>query len=358
MIPIPIDKIVGKYHGRDWLTIQEWTQEELQEILDAANRIKKLQKKREPHDYLLRQTLFMIFFNRSLRTRNSFEAGMTQMGGHAHFLSPQDVYRPALPDDEEAYTSERISDVARVLARMGDAIAIRIYGSHAKWIYGRGHRILREFAKWSDIPVIDMECDTFHPCQAMADMQTIQENCSKVGGKRFVMSWAYSPSTQKPLAVPQSGVLMGTKWGMDVVLAHPKGFELDPKIISMCKENVSKYGGSFEVSNDMEAAFAGAHFVYPKCWTSKHYIPPIAPVEDWEGCQKLFDANKHWICDADKMALAAKDAKYMHCLPADRGFEVTDEVLDGDQSIAFDEAENRLHAQKAIMAAIMGRPSK
>ncbi len=348
--------IVGKYHGRDWLTIQEWSQEELQSLINAAIEIKKLQKARKPHDYLLRQTLFMIFFNRSLRTRNSFEAGMTQMGGHAHFLSPQDVYRPALPDDEEAYSSERISDVARVLARMGDAIAIRIYGSHAKWIYGRGHRILREFAKWSEVPIINMEDDVYHPCQAMADMQAIQEHSRNVQGKKFVMSWAYSPSTQKPLAVPQSGILMGTKWGMDTVLAHPKGFELDPKILEMCEKNVAEYGGSFEITNDMEAAFAGAHYVYPKCWTSKHHIPPIAPAEDWEGAQKLFNANKDWIATPEKMELGAKDVKYMHCLPADRGFEVVDEVIDGKWSIAFDEAENRLHAQKAIMAAIMGEP--
>lgn len=354
MIEIPFPKIVGLYHGRDWISELDWTQEEMQTLLDAAIKMKALQKARTPHDYLLRQTLFTIFFNRSLRTRNSFEAGMTQLGGHAHFLSPEDVYRPALPDDEEAYTSERISDVARVLSRMGDAIAIRIYGKYARWIYGRGHRIIQEFAKWADIPVINMECDVYHPCQSLADMQTIQEHLPKWKGKRLVMSWAYTPSTEKPLAVPQSVILIGTMFGMDVVLAHPKGFELDPKILQACKDNVKKYGGAFEVTNDMDAAFAGAHVVYPKSWTSKQFIPPFAPKEDWDSCKKLFDANKSWICDADKLALAAKDVKYMHCLPADRGYEVTDDVIDGKHSIVFDEAENRLHAQKAIMAAIMG----
>ena len=350
-------KFVGMFRGRDWMTVQDWTQEELQSLIDAAIELKRMQKEGTPHDYLTRKTLFMIFFNRSLRTRNSFEAGMTQLGGHAHFLSPQDVYRPALPGDEEAYTTERISDVARVLSRMGDAIAIRIYGKHAKWVYGRGHRILQEFAKWADIPLINMEDDVYHPCQALADIQAIQEHTQKWEGKKLVMSWAYSPSVEKPLAVPQSTVLIGTKFGMDVVLAHPKGFELDPKILRMCEENVAQYGGSFQVTNDMEEAFAGAHFVYPKCWTSKHHIPPIVSQPDFEGCRALFERNKHWICDEEKLSLAAKDVKYMHCLPADRGFEVTDEVIDGPHSIVFDQAENRLHAQKAIMVAIMGSPT-
>jgi len=348
-----VPSYVGRFKGRDWITIMEWSREELDEILKAAFDLKEKFKKGIPHKYLDGKTLFMIFYNRSLRTRNSFEAGMTQLGGHAHFLDPKDaIYTPALPGDEIAYTTERIADVARVLSRYGHGIAIRIYGKHAKWIYGRGNRIVREFAKWADIPVINMECDMFHPCQAMADIMTIFEKLNKPEGKKFVMSWAYTPSVEKPLAVPQSAVLVAAKFGMDVVLAHPKGFELDPKVVETAKEYADKYGGSFEVVYDMDEAFEGADVVYPKSWTSMKFLPPNVAEPNFDAIKELFEKNKHWICTQEKMDLTNK-AIYMHCLPADRGFEVTDDVIDGPQSVVWDQAENRLHVQKAIMAMIM-----
>ena len=184
---------VGIFKGRDWLETQSWSQEDLKTLIDAAKDLKKKYKGKVSHSDILRdRTLFMIFFNRSLRTRNSFEGGITQLGGHGHFLSPQDIYVPALPEDEEAYKTERIADVARCLNEMGDAIAIRLYGDAAKWQYGRGHRTLQEFAKWSDIPVINMEDDVYHPCQALADIQAIDEHVGKFQGKKYVMSWAFS----------------------------------------------------------------------------------------------------------------------------------------------------------------------
>lgn len=350
-----MNSYVGIFKERDWLETQSWSQEELKKLLSSARDIKQKYKARKSSSEILREkTLFMIFFNRSLRTRNSFEAGMTQLGGHAHFLSPQDIYIPALPEDEEAYKTERISDVARVLNEMGDAIAIRIYGDATKWQYGRGHRTLEEFAKWSELPVINMEDDVYHPCQAMADIQAIDEHIGKFQGKKFVMSWAYSEGL-KPLAVPQSSVLIASKMGMDVVFARPKGFELDNKIIEWCKENSDRYGGSFEETNNMELAFEGAHVVYPKSWTARNALPgPWGDLSQPDKPLALEYArkNKSWICDQAKMDLTDK-AIYMHCLPADRSMEVTDEVIDGPQSIVFDEAGNRLHAQKAIMVAIM-----
>jgi len=350
-----LPKYVGMYRGRDWITTIEWSREELDQILDAAMDLKKKFRERVEHPYLKGKTLFLIFYNRSLRTRNSFEAGMTQLGGHAHFLDPHDaIYTPALPGDEIAYTTERIADVARVLSRYGDGIAIRIYGKHAKWIYGRGNRIIREFARWADVPVINMECDMYHPCQAMADIMTIKEKLGKVEGKKFVMSWAYTPSVEKPLAVPQSAVLVATRFGMDVVLAHPKGFDLDPKVIEQCKKYADEFGGSFEIVHDMKAAFEGADVVYPKSWLSLNYIPPKASKPDFDGMKELFEKNRDWICDSEKLEVAKRDVIYMHCLPADRGYEVTDEVIDGPHSVVFDQAENRLHVQKAIMSMIMG----
>ena len=342
------------FRGRDWITDLDYTKEELETILEVAFDLKRKRAVGEPHRLLEGKTLFMIFYNQSLRTRNSFEAGMFQLGGHAHFLDPKKIYTPALPGREIAYTTERVSDVARVLSRMGEGIAIRCYGAPVDWIYGEADRMIREFAKWADIPVINMEDDIYHPCQGMADIMTmIEKKGPDLRGKKFVMSWAYSPSLEKPLAVPQSAITVASKFGLNITLAHPEGFELDDNIIDAVKENVKKYGGSFEIVNDMKEAFKDADIVYPKSWTSKHFIPPEADKPDFTKIKELFEKNKDWICDKEKMALAKPDAIYMHCLPADRGFEVTDEVMDGPQSVVFDEAENRLHAQKAIMALIM-----
>ena len=342
------------FRGRDWITDLEFTKEELETILDIAWDLKKKRATGEPHELLKGKTLFMIFYNQSLRTRNSFEAGMHQLGGHAHDLNPKQIYTPALPGREIAYSTERVSDVARVLSRMGEGIAIRCYGEPVDWIYGEANRMIREFAHWADIPVINMEDDMYHPCQAMADIMTIIEKKGRdLRGKKFVMSWAYSPSVEKPLAVPQSAITVASKFGLNITLAHPVGLELDPNIIDAVKENVRKYGGSFEIVNDMKEAFKDADIVYPKAWTSKHFIPPEVEKPMLEKTQELFDKNKHWKTTKEMMGLAKEDAIYMHCLPADRGFEVDDDVMDGPQSVIFDEAENRLHAQKAIMALLM-----
>jgi ornithine carbamoyltransferase len=300
----------------------------------------------------------MLFYNRSLRTRNSFEAGIYQLGGHAHFLSPQDVYTPALPEDMVAYQTEAISDVGRVLSRYGDAIAIRIYGDAAKWIIGRGHRVVQEFAKHATIPVLNMEDDMYHPFQALADAQAMRHAFAKLRGKKLVVSYAYSGGL-KPLAVPQSEVLIGTQMGMDVVLAHPKGFEFEDVVREAAKANADRYGGQFTVENDMRRAFEGADIVYPKAWSPKGFFPPHSNSPDKTAATAYQDKFKDWICTQELMDLTKK-GKYMHCGPADRGQEVTDEVIDNsDYSLYFEEAENRLHVQKAVMTLVMGdRPRR
>ena len=338
--------------GRDFLTWLDFTRDEIEAMLDTAHELKRRQIRREPHRILDGQTLFMLFYNASLRTRNSFEAGMTQLGGHAHFLQPGAVYTPALKGEEIAYKTERISDVARVLAEMGDAIAIRIYGKHTGWMYGKGHRIIREFAEWARIPVINMEDDMYHPCQALADVMTMQEKLGhNLQGKKFVMSWAYSGSVEKPLAVPQSAIISAAMMGMDVTLAHPEGLDLDPNVLQATKDLAKKNGGKFKILHDMNEAFKDADVVYPKAWT-------VQPTDgsgpmDPEKAKAVFEANKDWITTEEKMELT-NDALYMHCLPADRGMEVTDEVIDGPNSVIIEEAGNRLHGQKGMMALIMG----
>ena len=338
--------------GRDFITWLDFSRDEIEAMLDTAHDLKKKFIRRESHKVLEDQTLHMLFYNTSLRTRNSFEAGMTQLGGHAHFLQSDVVYTPALKGEEIAYKTERISDVARVLAEMGDAIAIRIYGKPTGWQYGKGDRIIREFAEWSKVPVINMEDDMYHPCQALADVMTMQEKLGhNLQGKKFVMSWAYSGSVAKPLAVPQSAIISAAMMGMDVTLAHPEGLDLDPNVLEATKNLAKKNGGGFTITHDnMDKTFEDAVVVYPKAWTSQ---PTDGSAWDEAKAKAIFEANKDWICTQDKMALT-NDALYMHCLPADRDMEVTDEVIDGPNSVIIEEAANRLHAQKGMMALIMG----
>ncbi|GFP39769.1 hypothetical protein HKBW3S47_01467 [Candidatus Hakubella thermalkaliphila] len=312
------------FRGRDFITLLEYSREEVETILDLALDLKRRFAAGEPHDHLLRaKTLFMIFYNQSLRTRNSFEAGMTQLGGHAHYLDPEKIYTPALPGREVAYTTERVSDVARVLSRMGHAIAIRCYGDPVDWIYGGANEIIRNFAYWADIPVLNMEDDKYHPFQALADILTVQEKFGTFKRVKFVMSWAYSPSVHKPRAVPQSAIIAATLMGMDVVLAHPKGMELDEEVLGACQKNAQSYGGSFQIVNEFEEALKGAQVVYPKSWTAVPLFKPPVGQDNPDKAKEIFEANKDWICDKERLALADEGAIYLHCLPADRGFEVS-----------------------------------
>lgn len=345
--------------GKDFLAETDFTREEIETILDVAEDLKRDRAKGVYHDDILRsKTLFMIFYNQSLRTRNSFEAGMTQLGGHAHFLDPGKIYTPALEGREVAYSTERVSDVARVLDRMGDAIAIRCYGDPVEWEYGGAHALLREFARWADIPVLNMEDDVYHPFQGLADVMTTKEKFGGFKGVKFTMSWAYSPSVHKPRAVPQSAILYASMLGMEVTLAHPKGMELDPKIIEQCHSYAAAADGSFQITDDFKGAMEGAQVVYPKAWCATPIFKPPVGEGDPQKTQAVFDRHKDWICNKEIMELADKNAIYLHCLPADRGFEVTNDVLDktegpGWVSAAYDQAENRLHVQKAVMSLVM-----
>ncbi len=349
------------FRGKDFLTLRDWDKEQVETLLEIAFDLKRRFALGEPHDHLLRaKTLFMIFYNQSLRTRNSFEAGMTQLGGHAHYLDPSKIYTPALEGKEVAYSTERVSDVARVLSRMGHAIAIRCYGDPVDWVYGGAHEMMREFARWSDIPVINMECDKYHPCQALADIMTVKEKFGAFEGIKFVMSWAYSPSVHKPRAVPQSAIIAATLMGCDTVLAHPPEMELDPEIIAECEANARMNNATFTITHDFESAFKDAHVVYPKAWAPTAIFKPPVGEDNAQKAQEIFDKYKSWKMTAEIMETADKEAIYVHCLPADRGWEVTNEVMDrtdvkhGWSSAIYDEAENRLHAQKAIMALVMG----
>jgi N-acetylornithine carbamoyltransferase len=211
-----------------------------------------------------------------------------------------------------------------------------------------GNRYLNDVARNSRVPMLNMQCEVYHPFQILADLMTILEKKgSDLRRKKMVVSWAYAASYQKPMSVPQSLVLQMPRFGLDVVLAHPPEFKLMPQIMDQAKEQARKFGTSFTVVDDMRAAFKDADIVYAKSWGA------MLTTTDQEEGARIIQKYKDWITDEGKMAVARPDAIYMHPLPADRNIEVTDGVLDGSQSVVYDEAENRMHVQKAVMALTM-----
>ncbi|MEW6623522.1 MAG: ornithine carbamoyltransferase [Bacillota bacterium] len=320
--------------GKHFITTQEWTVPELERIFEVAADLKRKFAMGEPHRLLQDKTLFMIFFDNSTRTRNSFEAGMTQLGGHAHDLTP---------DKLQISHGENAKDTANVLSRFGHAIAVR----HCS--YKEGNKYLREVAEHSKVPVINMQCDIYHPCQILADYLTIRERFGQnTRGLKIGVSWTSAPNYVRPLSVPQSLILMMPRFGLDVTLAHPPEFELMPEIVEQAKKNAEEAGVKFEITHEMEGAFEDADIVIPKSWG------PLVYTQDKKEGIDLIAKYPSWCCDSKMMSLTKKHGIYMHPLPADRGREVTDEVIDGPQSVVYDEAENRLHVQKALMALIMG----
>lgn len=320
--------------GRDYISTADWTKEELETALEASARLKLQFALGEPHRLLADRTLFMIFFDKSTRTRNSFEAGITQLGGHAHDLTPEIM---------QISHGESPKDTGIILSRYGHGIAIR-----HDLVPGEGHTYIREVAQYASVPVLNMQCDVDHPCQALADLLTIKEKFSgELRGRKIAVSWAYAPSYTKPMSVPQGLIMLMTRFGLDVTVAHPKDYTLMEEPLRLAKKFAAEAGTKFEVVHDMDAAFEGAHIVYPKSWGA------INVFGNPKKAKALAAKYKGWICDERRMKLAAQDAIYMHCLPADRGYEVTDAVIDGPQSVVHDEAENRIHTAKGLMALTM-----
>jgi N-acetylornithine carbamoyltransferase len=230
-----------------------------------------------------------------------------------------------------------------ILSGYGHGIMIR-----HDLVPGEGQSYMRDVAHWADIPVVNMQCDIDHPCQTLADLMTIREEFgNNLKNKKITVSWAYAPSYVKPMSVPQGLIMLMTRFGMDVTLAHPPEYTLMDEPLRLARENAERSGGSFEVVDNMDDAFADADIVYPKSWGVESLFSK--PEEAMQVAEKY----RHWICDETMMAKAREDAIYMHCLPADRGCEVTDAVIDGPQSRVYPEAENRLHTAKALMALTM-----
>jgi ornithine carbamoyltransferase len=330
--------------GKHFLSCDDWTKDELDIVFNKSFKLKDQFKKEIPHLHLLHKTLFMIFFEQSTRTRNSMEAGMTQLGGHAHDLTA---------DKMQLSHGESAKDTAIILSRMGHGIASR------NCFYGIGKDYLAEMAKHSSKPIMSLQDDVYHPFQGLADLMTIFEMFGRdTKGLKVTVSWAYADTHSKPLSVPQTQALLFPRYGIDVTIAHPVEFPLSKDIIERSKNNAEEGGGSIKFTNDMDDAFKGAHIVIPKNWGGFGKYGVQEYLDNEEECKKEMKSNLEkyhsWICDRKKIELADKDVKLMHALPADRNHEVTDEVIDDENiSVVFDEAENRLHTAKAIMSLTM-----
>ena len=328
--------------GKDMITVQEWSKPELTSVLDVGDRLKtEFAADQWAHFGALQgYSLFELFYNTSTRTRSSFEAGVNQLGGYPHIMTP---------DQLQLEHGESARETAKVLSRYGHALAVRCLGSAVDFEYPRGTEILRDYQSGADIPVYNMQCDTYHPCQTLADLQTVRERKGSIEDVNFTISYAYAPEVRRPVSVPHSSVLGFTKMGADVTLAHPEDIDLDPAVVEQARDNADEANVDFTIEHGMERAFEGADVVYPKHWVS-YKIGERGTEEEKE----IHDRHTDWICDESMLDNADDNAIYMHCLPAKRGYEATDAVMDGPQSVIYDQAENRMHAQKGLMLLTMG----
>ena len=340
-------------YNRDFICTQDWTFEELRAALDLAAKMKRDRFAPEWTDILAYKTFMMFFFNPSVRTRMSFEAAATELGGHAQFMTPS-----AGRFKTQKKAGETIEDAAQVMARYVCGIGIRILEDKVPY-YGAGNEMLREYAHWADVPIINMADDKFHPCQGMADVMGWAEwyskgpgrpNYENLKGKNFLLTWGSGALARSWCSV-QEALLIASRFGMNVTIARPDGYDLDPKVYEWTKQNCAENGTSFDVVNDPESGYDGAHIVYSRNWvTADAYQDGM--LQKQAEIEKAM-AYQGWTANAERMA-RTDNAIYTHPMPVDRGSEVTDEVASGPRSAIYDIAENRLHVQKAVMALTMG----
>ena len=356
--------VLAALEGRSLFLTREWSQPELATLLNLADVFQELDRAKV-HVPLFKDELFLaLFFDASTRTRSAWAGASARLGAH-----------PVILDGGSTQVShgETAEETGAMLGMNAHALGIRhdlILGEGNTFMRAAHRGIVDYLDTISDsraVPVVNLQCDVDHPTQSLADLAWLRERFPKgLQGKTLAMSWAYSPSYAKPLSVPQGVITLMTRFGMHVRLAHPPGYELMRETVEFARNFAKQHGGSFQVGHDMDEAFEGADIVYPKSWAPYSVMERRTVLlnnKDTEGlktleqeCLTMNGDHKDWECTEDKMKLTKNGkALYMHCLPADRGQEVTDDVIDGPQSVVFDEAGNRLHAQKALMITIMGR---
>jgi N-acetylornithine carbamoyltransferase len=329
-----------------FLTTADWAAGQLDDLLQLAAELK-----RHPMQSHLRgKSIALMFLNPSLRTRTSFELGMQQLGGIAIVLQPgKDAwgveFRPGAVMDGEA--EEHIAEVAGVLSRYCDLIALRAFPRFVDWGADRKDAVIRSVAEHASVPVINMET-IVHPCQELALMLTLRERLGEVRKRKFLLTWTWHP---RPLntAVANSALLAATKFGMDVTLLCPEeAYRLDPQFEDAASRFADDSGGSLRITHDIDDGYRGAEVVYAKSWGAlPHYGKPE---DEWALRRKY----RHFIVDEEKMAMT-DGALFSHCLPLRRNVKATDAVMDAPYCVALDEAENRLHVQKAVMMTLLGK---
>jgi len=331
--------------GRDLIGEVDWTKEEYDLAMKVTDQMKGLYYSGKPHPYLEYKTFAMLFFAGSTRTRMSFETGMTQLGGHSQFLNPQTM-RLSLEDVPGA--GETVKDTAKAMARFCDGIGIRLLDDSIDH-YGFGDEVMRRFAEHAEVPVINMASDINHPCQSLTDIYTMHEKLGgDVKGKKIVIMWAYTPWIRGRCSV-QGTALISAMYGMDVVMAHPPEYDLDPTVMEQCRDLADASGGRFTIENDLDVALDGATVVFPRNWfTGDRY--EIGKEKEHEIALK----HKDWCYTADRQKRLCDPGHLLQCMPVDRGHEAEPEVCDNELSWIYDQAENRLHTQKAIMTLTMG----
>ncbi len=332
---------------RHFLATDQWSDGEVLDLLARARRLKEVPGGHE----LAGKVLAMVFFNPSLRTRASFEAAMLRHGGHAILLEPgRGVWgfetRPGVVMDGEA--AEHLVEAAAVLGRYADAVAVRAFPAGDDLAAALADPVIRGFAAHAGVPVINMESARRHPCQGLADAMTIQEHLGpRPRGARFVLAWTWHPSPL-PTAVPASAALNAARLGMEVVLAHPPGWELDADDMGAIRTVAERSGGTVEVVHDLDAAVEGAQVVYAKSWGRLDLFG------DPEAERAARAGLRDWRIDGRRMGLTGSGrGLFMHCLPIRRNVVATDEVLDGPWSVVIDQAENRLHVQRAVLLEVL-----
>ena len=329
--------------GKDFVCTQEWPLDELEAVLELAARMKRERYSPRWTSLLEYKTFLMFFYNPSVRTRQSFETAATELGGHAQFLEPT-----AMRLKTATTAGETVEDAAQVMSRYGHGLGIRILEDKIGY-YGEGDELLREYARWCSIPVISMAHDKFHPCQGLADLMGLRERLGDVRGRKALLTWGSGALARSWCSV-QEFLLVSSRFGMNVTMAYPEGYDLDPAVLAQTRANCAANSAAFEVVHDSRSGYDGADVVYSRNWvTPQAYADGLL---DKKG--EIARALQHpgWITDAERMA-RTNDALFTHPMPVDRGHEVTDEIASGPRSIIYDVAENRLHVQKALMALTM-----
>jgi N-acetylornithine carbamoyltransferase len=334
---------------RDFVAVEDWSREAVEAVLLLAARVKR----GEVLGGLERKIMALVFMDPSLRTRASFEAAMFLHGGHAIVLEPGkgswtlETEPGAVMDGTSV---EHIIDAARVLGRYADVLGVRSFPRGDRWDQAREDAVIRHFARYCEKPVINLESARRHPCQELADALTLREALGETQGKRFVLSWAWHPKAL-PTAVPVSAALAAARMGMEIVIARPDGFELDPEDSALIRKMTRESGGQgVHIINDPDEAVVGADAVYVKSWGS---VKLFGKAEEEA---ELRNANRDWkLTESRRKSTRGSRGIVMHCLPVRRNVEIDDAVLDGPHSVVVNQAENRLHVQRALLLEMVGQ---